>query len=84
MMESGLWLGVPPKMTASSRQRCGLSRYILGSASHCQSSLCLKTAKKCLHNRPVRLKSGQLHLGIQVFPTKDKLYHVSLESSDLT
>ena len=69
--------------TALSRQRCGFSRKLCGSASHFQSGLCWKTAKKCLQSKPVRLKSGQLHFGILSSQPKESLYHVSFDSGDL-
>lgn len=75
---------VLPKITALSRHKSGLWRQLLGSASHFQSSLCLKTAKKCLHSRLVWQKSGQLNLGTVSFPPNERLYQVSLDSGDLT
>ena len=70
--------------TSSSRQRCGFSRKLLGNASQLQSALWLKTAKKCLHSRPVWLKSGQLHLGILSSPPKDTSYQTCLDLTDAT
>ena len=74
----------PSKNDSIIEANSGLRQYLLGIASHFQTSLCLKIAKKCSHNRPMWLKSGQVHLGIEVFPTKDALNHLSLESGDLT